>query len=186
MPYSANTFNEVIAKVLSITKPATILDIGSGAGKYGKIAKSISPGIHTTAVEIWEPYVTRYGLHDIYNVIKVMNAEALFETEINTTYDFVIFGDSIEHFRKSVGVDLIQFFIYRCCYIVIVFPIEYVQYTEQGFKYENHISVWQKSDFDGYRCIYLEKDCMALVIIQGYLSAGAAFLTLQNLIAPMR
>ena len=43
--------------------------------------------------------------------------------------DVVIIGDCIEHLRKSIGLDLINYFVYRCKYIIIIFPSKYIQYS---------------------------------------------------------
>ena len=39
MPYSSETFENLIDGALSLIKPKEFLDIGAGAGKYGELGK---------------------------------------------------------------------------------------------------------------------------------------------------
>ena len=42
-------------------------------------------------------------------------------------FDLVIIGDCIEHMRKSDGVDLLNFLMYRSGYICVIYPEAYIQ-----------------------------------------------------------
>jgi hypothetical protein len=47
--------------------------------------------------------------------------------DVGRTYDAVILGDCIEHMRKSVGLDLLNFLVYRSSIIVVKFPVQMIQ-----------------------------------------------------------
>jgi len=52
--------------------------------------------------------------------------------DLGRTYDAVILGDCIEHMRKSVGLDLLNFLVYRSRIIVVKFPVQMIQDPYQG------------------------------------------------------
>lgn len=45
MPFSSNTFDDVLVDHVTKLSPSKVLDVGSGAGKNGKIIKSVNPNI---------------------------------------------------------------------------------------------------------------------------------------------
>jgi 2-polyprenyl-3-methyl-5-hydroxy-6-metoxy-1,4-benzoquinol methylase len=57
MPFSSNSGKEYIKSLNLIGK--TILDIGCGTGTYRDMFPKL--GQHWTAIEIWQPYVEKYG-----------------------------------------------------------------------------------------------------------------------------
>ena len=69
-------------------------------------------------------------------------------------YDLVIIGDCIEHMRKSDGLDLLNFLIYRSGYICVVYPAEYVQDDCEGHAAEAHISTWGLEDFAAWKPLH--------------------------------
>jgi hypothetical protein len=75
----------------------------------------------------------------------------------------------IEHLRKSVGLDLLNFLVYRARRIVVVFPLRYRQGTFDGRSQEAHISVWGQSDFHWCDASYQEREGIALVQIAGFI-----------------
>jgi len=151
--------------------PATALDIGAGAGKYGKLLNDACPECVVTAVEIYEEYVERFHLREIYDYVHCGDAVQLIESAVDSTYDLVLFGDVLEHFRKSCGVDLLNFFLYRSRYILALFPSEYVQNSVDGNRAEAHLSIWTEKDFAGmpHSPVY-SIGTSHIVLITGYLA----------------
>jgi hypothetical protein len=90
--------------------------------------------------------------------------------DLDRTYDAVILGDCIEHMRKSVGLDLLNFLVYRSRIIIVKFPVQMIQDPYQGHKNEAHISVWSEHDFRGMDCFFAERDYICLAMVRGYLN----------------
>ena len=151
--------------------PSTALDIGAGAGKYGRLLRERCPKCSTTAIEVHAPYIAEFGLPAIYAEVKCMDGSQLMETAIDCTYELVIFGDVLEHFSKSRGVDILHFFIYRSKYALVLYPTEYVQNTVARSRSEAHISVWGEADFAllDHSPVY-SRDGGNMLLIRGYLS----------------
>lgn len=176
MPYSASTLDSLSQGIIQVLNPTSVLDIGAGAGKYGRMIRNLLPQCHTTAIEMDAEYIESFDLRNVYD--EVIEAEAT--TIINNPrvrYDLVIIGDCIEHLRKSDAIDLLEFLVYRSRYIKVVYPYKFQQDDTDGHAQEAHISVWQPSDFD-----YLDgKSCTAesqegwshhLTLVPGFITSG--------------
>jgi len=167
MPISSPIFHNHMISLVRTLAPRTLCDIGPGAGKYGKLARDLDASTHRTCVEIDEKYVEEYKLRDIYNEVIVGDAANMIDNP-RVRFDMVIIGDCIEHLRKSSGIDLISFLVYRCGHIIVMFPEAVVQDDHEGHASEAHISVWGPEDFRGLDFVHCRIDYMHLVVIKGY------------------
>ena len=169
MPVSHWLSNGTTKKLLSNIKINTFLDIGAGAGKYGKMISKYHPQAKKIGLEIDATYIQEFNLHEIYDEILNFPAIDLIEKSINSSYDLVIIGDCIEHMKKSEGIDLLNFLVYRSKYILIHYPNEYIQGAEDDHIHEAHISIWHESDFQAFNYKLIKNGFMHTYAIDGYL-----------------
>jgi SAM-dependent methyltransferase len=172
MPFSSGAFDYWAGTLFDLLQPKTLLDIGPGAGKYGRIARERalrgSFVCRTTAIEIDESYVGTYKLHDLYDEVIVGDAtERLLKTP-RCRFDLAIVGDCIEHMRKSDGIDLLNFLIYRVGYICIIYPERFLQDDWGDHAAEAHISTWSEDDFRGWDVLHHFWSGMHMFLIDGY------------------
>lgn len=159
MPYSDTVFDRHVESLIGRMKPASVLDIGPGAGKYGRMIQSLrAEGVpigHLAAIEIDNSYIEQFALREVYDVIQLGDATTLPDIGPDASWDLVILGDVLEHFRKSRGIDLIDYLYYRTKYLLLLIPIDYVQGAWEGHHAEAHISTWIPEDFARYkaRCV---------------------------------
>lgn len=167
MPTSASVFDHVTKKMMEICNPNKVLDIGPGAGKYGKMLREIEAErgkhIHKMCVEIdKEKIIERFNLSSIYDEIINEDASNLARKYPTLTGDIVISGDMIEHITKSEGVDLIEYLQYRFKHIFLVIPVDWLSLEWEDYEHESHISIWRPEDisrFNGAYCVQrLTKD----------------------------
>jgi hypothetical protein len=181
MPYSEPTFDEKVRKFLFSHPGKTYLDIGAGAGKYGKMIRQINPSARIIGVEVNKKFITQFKLKEIYDQIYGGKIEDYIARKMvkdpKFTVDFAIIGDCLEHLKKSAGIDLLHYLAYRTKYIIIVFPSKWVQFDFEGNIYEAHQSVWTKKDFEIFNHQYQKLKHMNLVIIKGYLADPKALFT---------
>ena len=165
-------------------RPAEVLDIGAGAGKYGEMLRGLDQKINLTAVEVEEDYIKKFRLCDIYDDVLKVSAQDLVSAKfIDKKFDVVIMGDVIEHLKKSEGVDLLHFLMYRSRWIILVYPHRYLQNSVEGYTSEAHISVWGESDFSLFDTTKIyEKDSQRLVVIRGYLEENMKVAQVENVI----
>lgn len=180
MPFSTPLFDEAIKKLIAKMAPASVLDIGPGAGKYGKMIGLLRrEGVRIdrlAALEIDARYIAQFELDRIYDEVRCGDAAALPDARSDEVFDLVIFGDVLEHLRKSAGVDLIDFLYYRVKYLLLVIPVDYIQDAVAGHAHEAHISTWYPEDFDRYKALHVQVDfpdhpSMCLVMINGLRTA---------------
>jgi len=175
MPDSFGVFDDVVAEIARRIKPKVLLDIGAGAGKYGKILREVSRDTRRIGVEIEPLYISQFGLNAIYDEVWDQDAAALMRAHLNSAFDLVIIGDCIEHLPKSVGIDLLNFLTYRCGYTVILSPEFVVQGTAGGIDSEAHISVWSDEDFRWHDQWAFDNCCtMNLFLLRGYQKASVS------------
>jgi hypothetical protein len=175
MPVSADAFDFWIGSAIAMLQPATVCDIGPGAGKYAKILRQQSAqygfSTHITGIEIDGEYVDQFHLRDLYDTIVIGDACDLIKNP-NKHWDLVIIGDCIEHMRKSHAIDLLNFLIYRTGYICVVYPTEALQDEVDGHIHEAHISTWCETDFANWNILHKTQPhrwaLMNLVLIKGY------------------
>jgi SAM-dependent methyltransferase len=168
MPYSSGLFDLDVERFIRAAQPRAVLDVGAGSGKYGVLVRRVSPQTHLTAIEIDLEYVERFKLREIYDDVLVSDVETLMR-DVDGEFDIVILGDVIEHLRKSVGIDLLNFLIYRARRILVIFPLRYRQGAFEGRAHEAHISVWSPSDFQWCSATSEERDDIAFVQIDGFI-----------------
>lgn len=81
--------------------PVSVLDVGAGAGTYAKLLADV-PTTRLTALEVFEPYVTTYGLRELYDEVVLGDARS---TTLPTV-DVVILGDVAEHMERAEAQEL--------------------------------------------------------------------------------
>ena len=169
MPFSATEFDSEIELYFRLIRHESVVDIGPGEGKYGRMLRRVRPDIKLIGVELDADYVEQYKLRDLYDEVWVSDAAELMN-DPDRTFDAVIIGDCIEHMRKSIGLDLLNFLVYRSKLITVKFPLQIPQNAWQGHKSEAHLSVWSEHDFRGMDYLFAERNFICLALVRGYLN----------------
>ncbi|MEZ4979821.1 MAG: class I SAM-dependent methyltransferase [Chitinophagales bacterium] len=167
MPYSVNVFDGAIREIVIAANPKIVLDIGCGAGKYGKLIKSLMRDIFCIGVEIDKAYIKEFDLESVYDRLICTNIATLMGN-VDDHFDIVIFGNVLEHLPKSLGIDLLNFFVYRAKLIIINYPFGELQDSYKGHKHEAHISVWSMEDFKQFNFLEFSHGMQRLAIISGF------------------
>jgi hypothetical protein len=135
MPYSYGEYkidvrNHIVDNFPSTTK---ILDIGAGSGTYGKLLKPHYKLMD--AIEIFPNYVEMFKLKDVYDNVYIDDI-LLFDY---SNYDYLIFGDILEHLRFQDAVELLNKIHYEHKkHFLVAVPYMFEQGEEYGNIYETH------------------------------------------------
>lgn len=167
MPYSDDSNDDEIIKYLIKTMPDKVLDVGAGAGKYGKMLKSFG-GLYNPivdAVEVWTPYVDQFGLRDLYDTVYVEDIRQ-FTPDDFEEYDLVIFGDVLEHMSKEDAVAVWNK-VNKGALISIPI-IHYPQGHYEGNPYEEHVKDdWSVEEvLDTFDVTLLAKSAITAVFVR--------------------
>lgn len=176
MPCSFQNFDMAVAYLIRSLAPRTFLDIGCGAGKYGKMVEHEAPNCHRIGIEVEPLYVEQFQLHELYNEVRIGEAMKVLSVNQSEFFDLVIIGDCIEHMPKSVGLDLLNFLTYRTQYLIVLAPEFSVQGSVNGADSESHISVWSEQDFLWHdRWAWDNCFTISAFVLRGYQSAEVGF-----------
>jgi len=145
MPFSSNSGKKHIKNIVSRLPRQKMLDIGCGCGTYAKMF----PNAEWTGVEIWEPYVEKYGLTSLYNNLYVEDARTW---EPMAHYDVAFAGDVLEHIRIDEAVKLLDKLKLCADTVVVSIPIgHYPQGEYDGNPHEAHVTDnWNDTDVRAY------------------------------------
>lgn len=169
MPLSDRRFDKQIEQFIKNNPAKDYLDIGTGAGKYGKIIRKHIKDANIIGIEANLDYIQKYQLKSIYTQIINQNIEQFIVKNPGFKTDIVTMGNLIEHLFKSDGLNLLHYLIYRSKFIILVFPTKFIQYDIKGYSSEAHRSIWDETDFKQFDYQYKKIDFMNMVIIKGYL-----------------
>lgn len=141
MPYSEPDNKEWIVKKLKEINPKKMLDVGTGVGIYGDLARIFLPDTHVDGVEVFEPYFQMFGLTQKYNRMLQIDVRELPEFE---DYDVIIFGDVLEHMTKEEAISLWEKASKHTKWAIITIP---VIHNEQGPVYGNPYETHVEEDW---------------------------------------
>ena len=107
-----------------------ILDVGPGTGTWGSNLQDLN----MDAIEIHEPYIKKYKLHNFYNNIFVGNI-----LDFNyDNYDYIILGDVIEHIHVEPAQKLIKDITSKGIKCLVSVPFLHEQGAVDGVESEIH------------------------------------------------
>ncbi|MBI4717002.1 MAG: class I SAM-dependent methyltransferase [Planctomycetes bacterium] len=161
MPTSVPYALPIMASVARQLRPASVLDVGVGFGKYGFLFREYT--------DIWNlEHVGRYGREHWRTRIEGVEATPEYITPLHRyvydeihlgdvrevvprlgTYDVIVMGDVLEHFTRADGDALLDALYARArqC-LLLTFPIDCAPNAGVlGNPYEAHRSAWNRKSF---------------------------------------
>ncbi len=143
MPYSDYSNEEWVKEKLVEINPATVLDIGPGAGKYSDFIRPLLPDCTIEAVEVWEPYFERFKLREKYDEVFLADVRSW----DSFSYDLVIFGDVLEHMTENSALEIWEKCAKQAGVAMISVPIVHWPQGEiDNNPYEVHLTHWDSAD----------------------------------------
>jgi hypothetical protein len=177
MPSSQHYHISKILNMIIHINPMSVLDIGTGFGKYGVLCREyleLWDGRHNYSqflrridgVEVFGDYIT--PLHKfVYNNIYVNDIIEVLD-KIEYRYDLVLLIDVLEHFEKDQGENLLRKILYMSDGMLISTP-KNPSKQKDAFNnvYETHRSKWTKSDLSRFTSQLFVKDRISHIAYLG-------------------
>lgn len=110
-----------------------ILDVGPGKGNYA----TLLPEYKMDAVEIYRPYVDKFGLNEKYQNVFVQPVQGF--VFIKGKYQLTIWGDVIEHLSVVEAQETLSRCLIAGSDALIVVPYMYAQGAYGGVESERHL-----------------------------------------------
>ena len=134
MPFSYSFHDPQVVQFVSGLKPKRILDIGPGAGKWGRLLAPLAERID--CVEIHEPYVHQFKLQSIYHQVYVGNVmDFSFEPH---DYSLAIVADILEHLAVLDAQVLLERMRRVNLPVLVLVPYNYEQGECHDNPFEKH------------------------------------------------
>ncbi len=180
MPTSHHKQISKILDLVILNNPKSVLDIGTGFGKYGMLIREyleLWDGRENykdfrrviDGIEAYPDYIT--PVHKfIYDNLYIGNASSVINN-LSTEYDLVLLIDVLEHFEQLEGEIIINKILKRNKVLLISVP-KLVEDQDDSFgnPFEIHKSQWSKKNFREYGATYFKKDDYSIIVCIGDLS----------------
>jgi len=165
MPSSRPELIPFIINFVMELQPRSILEVGTGFGKYGFLFReyldiwgaAANPArlqrsgwqVRIDGIECFAPYISSLQ-REVYDRIIIGDAQV--EIDRLGSYDLVFLGDVIEHFPKTAGGILLDKCRAHAERAVLVTTPNYfhAQGPEYGNERETHHCLWTAEDFASY------------------------------------
>lgn len=172
MPSSQYYHISKIMEMIISLKPNSVLDIGSGYGKFGVLCREYLElwdgrqkyefKKRIDCVEVFKEYITplhKYIYNNIYN-----NNILDLVTNLDYRYDLVLLIDVLEHFEKKEGSDLLKTLVKNNNGVLISTPKKpSPQKDAFGNIYETHRSRWVNNELRSIGECYFIDDSVSLI-----------------------
>lgn len=172
MPSSQYYHISKIMEVIIASKPESILDVGTGFGKYGVLCREYLDlwdgrqkyefSRRIDGVEAFQNYIT--PLHKfVYN--NIYNEDILhLNDKLELKYDIVLLIDVLEHFEKQQGRYLLDKLLDKNIGIIISTPKKpSPQKDAFGNIYETHRSSWSVKDLKSLGYSFFINDGISVI-----------------------
>jgi ubiquinone/menaquinone biosynthesis C-methylase UbiE len=166
MPFSQSSQISTILQYIEQLNPTSLLDVGTGMGQYGFLARTNLENLHLfeiegdkgwqrskqhwrvqiDGIEACEVYLT--PVHDyVYNQIFMGNALDILPTLPAQSYDLVLAIDILEHFTQS-DAELFLQELRRVARksVILSTPKHFIPQEVAANPYENHRSLWTEEE----------------------------------------
>jgi SAM-dependent methyltransferase len=151
MPTSEHWQIPHVLDVIARERPATLLDVGAGHGKYGFLAREYASPNRIDGVDVSPP---RFPAYDHFYVGDLRGLDRLLPADA-PRYDLVLLVDVIEHLEKQEGRTVLAELTRRGRRVLIATPWGFRRQEIPEQEYETHRSGWHPWDFWGRYQVHL-------------------------------
>ena len=181
MSGSFPVFDAVVQGLMARLAPQRAVEVGFCIGRYGQILAATAPDCHRAGIEL-DPALAGHegqespeGRHLHYATVHAGDARSWWRQHPHACFDLIILGDCLGYLPKSEGLDLLNFLVHRCAYLVAVAG-EFPALGSPDDPIPNvPMSVWSERDL-AWHDRWAWDNCRAttLMVLRGYQSSPVA------------
>jgi hypothetical protein len=176
MPTSHHRQISKIVEIVLLLRPQSVLDIGTGYGKYGILAREFlefwledkpyeERKIRIDGIEAFPDYITA-GHRYYYDEIHIGNALDIVPTL--GAYDLILIIDVLEHFTEKDGLELLKQCAARGKHVLVSTPLDVgEQGAVFGNDFERHHFQWKKRHFRNFSPLTFFWNYHSLLLVIG-------------------
>lgn len=146
MPGSTRHGKDIIKNWVQSKPIESIVDIGCGSGTYRKL---LGDKYRWIGVDIWGPYIDKFGLNKLYDKVVIAQADIIDWRKLQA--DLIIFGDVLEHMERQTALEVVHGASVYYPHMVVSLPIsemnKFKSKEHYGNTHEKHISFWSYEEF---------------------------------------
>jgi hypothetical protein len=143
MPTSEHWQIPWIVDLMVRERPATILDVGAGYGKYGVLAREFVEPARLDGMDANPP---RYAVYDHFYEGDIRHLAEIMPPD-PSRYDLALFIETIEHLEKEEGWNVLAQIARRSRRVLVSSPWGFRPQEVPGQPFESHRSGWTPLDF---------------------------------------
>jgi SAM-dependent methyltransferase len=141
MAFSSSEGKEFFRDWLNhVAKPLqfkTFLDVGCGAGLYGKIIREVfGKEVRVEGVDIFQPYVNQFKIDEIYDEVFINDIRLIYDQF--EPRDLIIAGDVLEHLSKKEAIKVVYGLQKRCRFLWAALPLKIGRPWSVGYAQPDH------------------------------------------------
>ena len=144
MPWSSSEGKHDAMSWIRDMEASSFLDVGTGAGYWCGLLRTLPRPTFVAGIEIWAPYVEEFELRKKYNELILSDARVVLRDMAvkGAKYDVVILGDVIEHMgvedARILWRDSLR--VAKEAVILSIPTVHYPQEIINGNPYEAHVT----------------------------------------------
>jgi len=132
-----------VVDVIASERPASVLDVVAGYGKYGMLAREFGGATRVDAVDANPP---KFPVYDRVYLGNLLELDRVLPEEARG-YDLALFIDVIEHLEKPDAYRVLDQLLARAKKVLIATPLGFRPQEVPGMPFETHRSGWFPWDF---------------------------------------
>lgn len=144
----------MLAGILDGGPCQSIIDVGAGDGRWGKLIRVWAPRMHANVqrlvgLEIWPRYVKKYHLESIYDEVIISDLRCYLYWD---QFDVVILGDVLEHLYQLAAYNFVELLKKQRARVYLTIPITPCPQngTVYSNPYETHLYQWTHEELEHY------------------------------------